>query len=106
MICIAGAQESIDKALDRIVSRCSSPSEIASALTRKMDITKMSMNPKTVQELYQAMQEDEAKVLNMFEGADVDELRSFIQVTSIAYMTHDEHGSFLEGQLVSISHRQ
>jgi hypothetical protein len=79
------ADVAVRRAVDRIVSQCASPSEVVSLIRRKLRISRLSMRPQELMHLWQLLQTDEKAVEAMFVGADINALRTEIEVLLIKY---------------------
>lgn len=77
----SGADPALCKAtlLNLVVSRCASPEELAGAMKRKLRIHRLNMQPAQIEGLWAMLQEEPAKVEEMFGGqADIAAIREEI----------------------------
>uniref|UniRef100_A0A7S3GPP3 Selenoprotein O n=1 Tax=Spumella elongata TaxID=89044 RepID=A0A7S3GPP3_9STRA len=62
--------------LDKLVSRCASPSSMVQSMRRKLKIHKLSMHPGQIEQLFAILQTaTPAQLSHMFNGAPVDAIR-------------------------------
>jgi len=64
--------------LERLLSRCAAPSEVAKQLERKGRIMRLSMHPQQIQQLWAMLQEAPQRVVEMFGGAPLEAIENEI----------------------------